>query len=155
MERFSSEILLRMNYTARDRFEAERIFRHGALSLKQTLPLPTLVKDITQPVLVSWENKQGLYQVLYILYTNHSFDQVRDSLSSQWMTSREREAIWKKAVQKETFFFEDRLCSKGLVRRFDHGKSLGSPGINGVSLNRGRCKHLIDNISRLFELFQF
>lgn len=106
MERFSSEILLRMNYTARDRFEAERIFRHGALSLKQTLPLPTLVKDITQPVLVSWENKQGLYQVLYILYTNHSFDQIRDILFMPWEIFKEREAVWKKESKKEKLFLQ-------------------------------------------------
>ena len=61
-----------------------------------TLSPSVMIKDVGNPSLVSYEDQKSYYQVLYILYTDEFFEQIRDRISNQWDIDKNKDAIWRR-----------------------------------------------------------
>jgi len=104
MSMHPSEILLYIDYTASSKRDAETTFWKLTLQLKERLSPCVMIKKMGKPTIIRWHDKKNIYQVLYILYAEESFDQIRDKLSNQWDTRKKQEAVWRrKAKEEETF----------------------------------------------------
>ena len=74
MDTPKSEILLHIDYTSSSKNAADMMFSNLTLQLKKELSPSVRIKDVSKPSLVGYENQKSYYQVLYILYTDESFD---------------------------------------------------------------------------------
>ena len=96
MDTPKSEIFLHIDYTSSSKHAAEMMFSNLTLQLKMTLSPSVMIKDVGNPSLVSYEDQKSYYQVLYILYTDESFEQIRDRISNQWDIDKNKDAIWRR-----------------------------------------------------------
>ena len=96
-----SEILLYIDYTASSKRDAETTFCKLTLQLKERLSPCVMIKKMGKPTIIRWHDKKNIYQVLYILYAEESFDQIRDKLSNQWDVRKKQEAVWRRKTKEE------------------------------------------------------
>jgi len=102
-----SEILLYIDYTASSKRDAETTFWKLTLQLKERLSPCVMIKNMGKPTIIRWHDKKNIYQVLYILYAEESFDQIRDKLSNQWDTRKKQEAVWRRKTKEEETFLQN------------------------------------------------
>ena len=101
MKKSKADILLRVNYTANNRLDANEKLNQ----LTNELASLVKIKCCNQPSLY-WKDKSQ-YQVLYILCGTDNpdaFIRLRDNISKNWDISKNNEAIWNGMKDKHSFF---------------------------------------------------
>lgn len=111
-----SELILRVNFTAFNKPDAELKAKKLTILLTTSLSPSVTLKTLNKPVLLFWD-KDGCYQVLYLLYAGESFVTIRNKLSKNWDVYENNDVVW-----------------KGIAPQTKGQHFLGMPEIKGVHL---------------------